>query len=403
MRIPKNFNPEPFAYHEEVTAEIESLTNLGDGLGRVNGRVVMVPFSLPGETIRARIFRNHKNYSEADLTGVLDPSPRRVEPRCPLFGACGGCQYQHYEYTMQLEWKTRQTEDALARLAGGRVKALPARPSPAVYGYRSKITPHFQKPRAGKTPAIGFLRRNSRQVIDVPQCLIATDAINRSLAAERRNILSGVHRLKKGRTLLFRETLEGVVTDMKTVVSERVGGIIFQFYAGEFFQNNPFLLPRMVEHVVREAQDEGIRYLADIYCGAGVFCLSAARAFDRLAGVEISAASVRLANANALLNKISNCRFITGRAETIFGALDFPARETAVVLDPPRKGCGAGFLAQLFAYGPRRVVYVSCDPATQARDLKHFLENGYGIARVQPFDLFPQTRHIENVATLVKE
>jgi tRNA/tmRNA/rRNA uracil-C5-methylase (TrmA/RlmC/RlmD family) len=174
------------------------------------------------------------------------------------------------------------------------------------------------------------------------------------------------------------------------------------FLARDFFQNNPFILPAFTGYVREQAAATGARFLVDAYCGSGLFALSCAPAFERVAGVELSATSVKFATENAAANGITNATFLAGDAGQIFAGLTFPSADTAVVIDPPRKGCDEAFLAQLFAYGPRAVVYVSCDPATQMRDLKGFLTAGYKLTAVQPFDLFPQTRHLECVITLVK-
>ena len=402
VKPPRNFKPKPFAYHEEVTLEIDSLNNHGAGVGRVDGWVVMVPFTLPGETIKARIWRNASSYSEADLVAVVHPSTHRVKPKCPLFGECGGCQYQHFEYSLQLAWKQRQVAELLERLAEVEVSVSPTFPSPRQYGYRAKITPHFQKPRGSMGFAIGFQRHGSRKLVDVPQCPIATDAVNAALSEKRDQLRSGVLKYRRGATVLLREVIEGVVSNPKSVVSQRIGDLVFQFLAGEFFQNNPFLLPKLVSHVTEQAQGPDLRCLIDAYCGVGVFCLSAASRFERSVGIELSSAAVKWANANALLNKVDTCKFYVGAAENVFGKTGFAAEATTVIIDPPRKGCGGGFLEKLLAFGPKKVVYVACDPCTQARDIKTFLSQGYQITCVQPFDMFPQTRHIENVVTLVR-
>ncbi len=403
MKIPRDFVAEPFSYHQEVEMEISALTNLGSGLGRVDGWVVMVPYALPGEKVRVRIWRNKKNYSEADLIEVFTPSTDRVEPRCPLFGECGGCQYQHLDYAAQLRWKTHQVEELLEKI--GEIEnpvVEPTHPSPKDYAYRSKITPHFQKKREGKPMNIGFLRASSRSIVDVPHCPIATEAINEALPTERESVLSGRRKFRKGATLLLRDAYEGVAIDPKANISQKVGELLFQFQAGEFFQNNPFILPEMVDYVINEARGDGIRNLVDAYCGVGVFSLSANSHFEQLAGVEINAQAVNLANANATLNKIENCQFTIGEAQTLFSAIAFEPDSTTVIIDPPRKGCGSHFLEILAAYGPKKIVYVSCDPATQARDLKLLANLNYKLIKIQPFDLFPQTRHIETVATLEK-
>ena len=422
----KKFNDLPFPYHHELELEISTLTNLGIGLGRIKldgaggsalrspaergeGWVVMVPFTLPGEKVKARVYRNHKNYSEADLLQVLTPSPHRIDPQCPLFGRCGGCQYQHLAYAEQLKWKRQQVEELLKYMAGVEFLVAPVIGSPRKFGYRSKITPHFQawsKERGAGEPApIGFLKQGSRfEIVDVPQCPIATPEINAKLtdvrAKTQQRLAAGEY--KRDATLLLRHAQEGVITDYDAVISEHVGPLKLHFLARDFFQNNPFILPAFTGYVCTQAAGSGAKFLVDAYCGSGLFALSCAPAFERVAGVELSATSVKFATENAAANGITNATFLAGDAAQIFAGLTFPAAHTAVVIDPPRKGCDAPFLSQLFAFGPHAVVYVSCDPATQMRDLKGFFGAGYTLTAVQPFDLFPQTRHLECVITLVK-
>jgi 23S rRNA (uracil1939-C5)-methyltransferase/tRNA (uracil-5-)-methyltransferase len=400
----KKFNAHPFAYHQEIELEIATLTNLGLGLGRVplgeDKWVVMVPFTLPGEKVKARVYRNHKNYSEADLVAILQPAAGRVAPRCPLFGRCGGCQYQHLAYAEQLAWKRRQVAELLEHMAGLAFAVGPVVGSPREYGYRSKLTPHFAAP--GAFP-IGFLRQGSRfEIVDVPRCEIATEAINTRLgevrAAVREKAAAGAY--ERGATLLLRDAGGAVTTDFSAVVTEEVGALRLRFLARDFFQNNPFILPAFVDHVRREAAASGARFLADCYCGSGLFALSAAGSFERVTGVELSETSIAFARENAAANGIANAAFVASDAAALFAGLDFPPAETVVVIDPPRKGCDEPFLRQLFAFRPRAVVYVSCDPATQMRDLRHFIAAGYRVTKVQPFDLFPQTRHLECVITL---
>lgn len=453
----KKFNDHPFPYRTELELEISTLTNLGVGLGRVDiegGRwVVMVPFTLPGERVKARVYRNHKNFSEADLLEVLTPSPHRIAPTCPLFGRCGGCQYQHLTYAEQLAWKRRQVEELLRHMADVEFPVAPTVPSPREYGYRSKITPHFhvgrpddpRTPPASETP-IGFLKQGTRfELVDVPACPIATPEINAKLpevrARTRQRLAAG--EFKRDATLLLRHAQEGVITDYDAVIHEVIapaasnpigysnreapsgdgasaneGGNLLgysaagggaplrlHFLARDFFQNNPFILPAFTGYVREQAKASGARFLVDAYCGSGLFALSCAPAFERVAGVEVSETSVKFARENAAANGIANAVFSAGDAATIFAGLDasFVPADTAVVIDPPRKGCDESFLAQLFTFGPRAVVYVSCDPATQMRDLKSFLAAGYELTAVQPFDLFPQTRHLECVITLCKK
>jgi 23S rRNA (uracil1939-C5)-methyltransferase/tRNA (uracil-5-)-methyltransferase len=463
-RKKKRFNDQPFRYHEEIELDIHTLTNLGAGLGRVAlpgdagatpAWVVMVPYALPGERIRARVFRNHKNYSEADLLEILTPSPRRIAPRCPLFGRCGGCQYQNLEYAGQLAWKRRHVEELLRHMAGIEFPVSPVIGSPRQYVYRSKITPHFNTPKpatfdptapklttsnpvalnpaapeptapelaalepatpnlatpnpAAPEPAataefpIGFLRQGTRfDLLDVPRCDIATDAINARLpevrAAVRARAAAGG--FARGATLLLRDAGGEVTTDHDRVITERVGDITLHFLARDFFQNNPGILPAFTGYIRAQAAAPGARHLVDAYCGSGLLALTAARAFERVSGIEISETSIRFARENAAANNITNATFRAGDASAIFARLDFPPCDTVVVIDPPRKGCDEKFLTQLLAFAPRAVVYVSCDPATQMRDLARFTAHGWKLTAVQPFDLFPQTRHLECVITL---
>ncbi|MBR1978505.1 MAG: class I SAM-dependent RNA methyltransferase [Akkermansia sp.] len=401
---PRKFVPTPFAYHEEVELVIDNLSNMGDGVGRINNWVVFVPYTLPGEKVRARIYRNDKNCSMADLVEVVEASPRRVQPQCPVFGYCGGCQYQHLEYAAQLEWKTAQVADLLRLQAGLELPVKPAIASPVIYNYRSKITPHFQKPKDARMGSIGFLRAGSRsEICDVKQCPIAMAPINAALPALRKAVQQAAVQYKRGATLLMRVSEGSVITNNNAVCTEKVGDLTFNFLAGDFFQNNPYILPAFTDYVARQACAGGAKYLVDAYCGSGLFALTLASHFEKVLGVEVSETSADWARANARSNNITHASFLAASAEAIFEQVDFPAAESAVVIDPPRKGCDMAFLNQLFAFGPERVVYVSCNPATQIRDLAEFDKAGYEVIEVQPFDLFPQTKHLECVATLRKK
>ena len=400
MRAPK-FHPGPFTYHQEIELEIGSIANSGAGVGRVDGWVVFVPFVLPGELVVARIWRNAKQYSEADLVRVLKPSPERIAPRCPLFGTCGGCQYQHASYATQLDIKRRQVAELLEHLARLPFPVDPVVPSPSPYAYRSKITPHFAKPRDGQIAEIGFLRHGRKfDLVDVLRCEIATEAVNTHLAQVRLQIQQNPSRWKKGGTALVRETALGVLTDPKVDAIEKVGALELSFTAGGFFQNNPFLLPALVSHVVSEAASFGATRLVDAYCGCGLFALSAAAHFPKIEGVEVSQAAVERARLNAARNHITHARFLAADASAIFTSLGSSGSDSVVILDPPRAGCGQPFLEQLADWRPQGILYVSCNPATQMRDLTFLRERGFELVRVRPFDMFPQTKHLECVMTL---
>jgi tRNA (uracil-5-)-methyltransferase len=443
-------------------------TNNGNSSNSDDKRwVVMVPNVIIGELVKVRIFRNFKSYSEADLVEVLefDVNQSRVEPLCPLAETCGGCQLQHMNIDSQREWKTSFVQQLLAQynvttatatapaIEGGASAAVvtvqPCLGTDEIYGYRSKLTPHYQAPAKRKrgtqekTPvamidAIGFQKQTNRAILDVPHCPIATPAINRRYQELRHELLLEPPNSKKGATLLLRQANvdldddshpEAVTVHHQTYLTTRVRGLEFSYLAGNFFQNNLYVLPLMVDHVLHHAATVSTgsigmdsntdttdsttdttmtTHLVDCYCGSGLFAVSAAAApnaqhhLTAIVGIEINDRAVLEATNNAIKNNVSAvCRFVAATAEGIFDQIqDFPRDTTCTILDPPRKGCSPDFLAQLFQFGPAKIVYMSCDPSTQARDAQDMVAAGYTITSVQPFDLFPQTRHIECLMVL---
>ncbi|MEP6652874.1 MAG: class I SAM-dependent RNA methyltransferase [Myxococcales bacterium] len=378
----------------------------GPGDTRPINVTITVPFTIPGERVRARVWRRQRGPDGADVSGaadlleVLAAAPDRVEPACPLFGTCGGCQLQHLAYPRQLDWKTTVVRELVAPLGLDHLVA-PCVGSPRVFGYRSKITPHHDRPRAGESLAIGFLKVGRKhQVVDVPRCPLATDGINERLPELRAEIAATAPLGRLGASFLIREASSGVTTDPDARVTERVGDLELEFFAREFFQNNPFLLPRLVDFVVEAAAAGGAPVLVDTYTGSGLFALAAARRFSSVVGVEVSPGAVRAARDNAQRNNITNARFVTSDAARIFAEVTVSGDEAAVIVDPPRKGCGDAFLSQLAAFGPATIVYVSCNPETLARDCDVLQRAGYQVEALQPFDMFPQTRHLECVAVL---
>lgn len=419
IRPPRKQNTFPFAYHQEIEVVVEDLSNLGMGVAKYtldDGRkwVVMVPSVLPGEKIRCRVFKNYNAHSDADLLEVITPSPDRVTPPCPHYTLCGGCQYQHMTIEAQRTWKRHQVAILLTKIGQFDPATFEVEPvvgSEHVYGYRSKITPHYDKPLNPDTASIGFLRRGTRSIVDIDKCIIASPAINERFSTMRKEIMDSfrVKLPKNGASLLLREGDNGkVVTDHRQLMTQTVKNITFEFKAGEFFQNNPYVLPLMVEYVIGEALasstandgDTPCDTLVDTYCGSGMFSLSAAHAFKKVYGVEVSPLAVEAAKANAKRNGIHNVEYLCGQSEQIFATLSHVDPErTVTIIDPPRRGCDDSFLQQLFAFRPKRLVYISCDPSTQARDANAIVAGGYKMKRITPFDLFPQTRHIENVIT----
>jgi tRNA/tmRNA/rRNA uracil-C5-methylase (TrmA/RlmC/RlmD family) len=367
---------------DRVELTVDDLAFGGEGVGRVAGFAVFVPFTIPGERVEAEILGVEKNLARARLVRVLAAADGRVAPRCALFGACGGCQYQHLEYAAQLRWKRKQVADLMQRLGGFPPEVVtPVIPCPAPYGYRNRIMVRAQHHRREERMVIGYLRAASREVVDVPHCPIAEPELNAQLARLRER------RPERG--------------GLKYVLRLAPAG--WEVPPDSFFQNNFHLLPRLVETVRAALREAGVRHLVDAYCGVGFFALEAAAEVALFAGVEIDARAIRAARANAARRGVTNGEFVAGPAEDWLPALlqKFPPARTAVMVDPPRVGCAPSLLAALRATRPAQVLYVSCHPATLARDLRRLGEDAaYTLRRVTPLDMFPQTQHVECVADL---
>ncbi|KAF8741344.1 hypothetical protein RHS02_03475, partial [Rhizoctonia solani] len=467
-------SPLPFGTELELT--VSGLTSTGDSISVHSSPegpwAVVVPFALPGEKIRTKIYRSSRLHSFGDLLEVAESNSTMRDSsliRCKYFGKCAGCQHQMIPYATQLLLKEDIVRKAFENFSGIPGDSIPAPlatiPSPKQYNYRTKITPHFDAPpsnrtrRGGKAKVaaknadaswelrIGFNQMGRRNVLDIEECPIATPVLNTALVPARE---------QRGATLLLRDSLEPrsspcddgarvqnevplsiakhkddqgaehiCITDSKAVVHERVGEFEFTFPAGQFFQNNNSVLKPLTDYV-RDAilhpipfEKEGAvasqppTHLVDTYCGSGLFSITLSPHFEVIAGIEISADSIAFAQRNAELNDIptSKCTFRAGTASSIFASVgngEFPPERTAVVIDPPRKGCDEPFIEQLVAFLPATLVYVSCNVHTQARDVGSILRKTQGAAvgrryrieSIRGFDLFPQTAHVESVAVL---
>ncbi|OAA57482.1 tRNA methyltransferase [Niveomyces insectorum RCEF 264] len=564
--------PEPGT---EIELDVVDLSSTGEGLavqrteyslleseaqkrGRRRRRIYVVSFAVPGDIVRARVYRHLSQprsvpgetappptYSVADVLEVVRPSPELRDPsgddsrrvRCPYFGRCSGCQYQMLDYAEQLRIKRRVVARAYRHFSQLPPESVPpvqdTVPSPLQYGYRTKLTPHFDGPpgfrrknKVGATltavPDIGFMAKagtaaaggGARTTLDIEQCPIGTPAVVAGLARERARVARDYATYQRGATILLRESTErryksrndddnkgdddddgnnntgaakpgasdevaaagapssdavvvdtDAYTDTKTCITdnnatstEYVDDYVFTNPAGSFFQNNNSILPALTayvrQNVVRpvrtatkatteeEAADEDgrtpLRYLVDAYCGSGLFTIALASTLPGGSiGIDIAEQSIAYARANAALNHLPSerCRFVAADAAQLFaGVLTYDADETVVVLDPPRKGCDAPFLRQLLAFAPARIVYVSCNVHTQARDVGMLVrgevnwgpgtnpplppQNGedggqgddagkaekrtprYEIESLRGFDFFPQTAHVESIAVL---
>jgi tRNA/tmRNA/rRNA uracil-C5-methylase (TrmA/RlmC/RlmD family) len=371
-----------FNIGDRVSLTIHDIAFGGEGVGRIEQMVVFVPFVITGETVEAEITEVKKNFARAKLLRVLTPSPQRVEPECRYFGACGGCQYQHMDYAEQLRMKHKQISDLFERV--GRISpqvVQPVLPCPAPYGYRNRIMIRSQWNGREKKLEIGFIRADNKFVEDIEECRIAEPALNEQIKEVRANPPP-----KGGIKVVLRVQPEN-----------------WEVPRDSFFQNNFFLLPKLVETVRTFVKTGGARHLIDLYCGVGFFGIETADAVDSFVGVEYDQPAIGAARKNLETRKIRNGEFISAKVEDVLPELlqRFSPEKTTVILDPPRKGCWPATLELLRQTRPAQVIYVSCHPATMARDLNILCGDGvFNLAQVQPLDMFPQTQHVECVADL---
>lgn len=370
------------ALGNKLSLRISDLAFGGEGVARWEDFVVFVPFVAVGELVEAEITELKKRYARARLLRVLEPSPERVEPGCRYFGACGGCQYQHLAYSAQLRLKHKQIGDLFERLGHfDRRLVAPVIPCPQPYGYRNRIMVRSQWDKFKQGLNIGFIRADSRLVVDVEECRLAEPALNEQLKYVR------AHPPPKG--------------GLKVVLRSSPPG--WEVPPDSFFQNNSFLLPKLVE-VARDALRQAqTKHLLDIYCGVGFFSVELAPLVESFVGVELDRMAIQAARRNAAARARTNGEFIAGTAEEQLPAIlsRFPAPATTVLLDPPRKGCQPETLQMLRRVQPAQIIYISCHPATMARDLNILCAQGaFELAQVRPLDMFPHTQHVECVGDL---
>jgi 23S rRNA (uracil1939-C5)-methyltransferase len=381
---------------ESVELRIDELAAGGDGVGRApDGRVFFVPFTAPGDRVRAQVIESRARFARARVEALLEPGAQREDPVCPVFGSCGGCAWQHLRYEAQLAAKARILEDTLRRL--GRLEPpgpVTITPSPSAYGYRSRARVLVEGGR------VGFRRRRSHALCATDRCPVLRpelDAALHALAAKppRRD---GEWELAWGEAGARAVPLaaRGRERVHIEVAGERVG-----VSPGVFAQANALLLPALAARLLALA-GEGALAL-ELYAGAGCFTLPLARRFARLAALESSPAAVRDLRTNLREAGIEHVEVL---AETLEHALARDAfaglAPEAIVLDPPRAGLPEGAAEATARLAPARVVYLSCDPATLARDLARLVAHGFALRSLEGFDLFPQTAHVEALALLAR-
>ncbi|MEE9911793.1 MAG: class I SAM-dependent RNA methyltransferase [Deltaproteobacteria bacterium] len=378
---------------DRLQVEIESVAFGGHGVGRADGLVVFVPFTVTGDVVEVEVAERKKKFARGRLLKVIEPSPHRTEPLCRYFGRCGGCSYQHIEYTYQLVMKQKQVNETFSRIGGlSQPQAGEVIASPRPYAYRGKAELHAAKAAAGFK--LGFMDVSGGKLVDIESCDIMDETINGQIRETRAR---GMFR-SGGDDLTF---WSGPPADRGQAVRRMVKNREWLIPRTGFFQANLYLTDRMVDEVCALAGAKKRESILDACCGSGLFSIFLAPFAGRLRGIEINEESVRYARINAEKQGIRNADFIHGDVEAVLGDMARKGETVdLMILDPPRTGLSPAALAAVSGVKAQEIIYVSCNPATQARDVKTLGEQGYDLQSLQPLDMFPQTEHVETIGLL---
>ena len=449
----------PVHKNESYEVEILDLTHEGAGVARVNGFTLFVPNTLPGERAKIKVIGIKKGFGFGRLEELIEPSPERVEPPCPIYKWCGGCQLQHLSYAGQLEYKRKQVEDVLTRI--GKLENVPVLPTLGMddepWRYRNKA----QVPVGERDGRIitGFYQKRSHEIVEMDSCIITgktdddavqavKEIVNKyNISAYNEEKHKGMLRhiiarygkttgdlmivlVTNGKDLPKRkkivEDIAAALPEVKSIVQnvntkrtnvifgeetrvlwgaeyiyDFIGDIKFAISARSFYQINPDQTKVLYDQALKYAELNGDETVIDAYCGIGTISLFLAQKAKKVYGVEIVPEAIEDARRNAELNNITNAEFAVGKSEEVIPAWKKQGiTPDVIVVDPPRKGCDEELLKTIIEMKPKRVVYVSCNPATLARDLRVLEDGGFKTTEVQPVDMFPQTTHCEAVAWL---
>ena len=439
---------------KKMDLTIDRLGINGEGVGQWYGYTIFVDGALPGEQVYASLYEKRKSFGRAYVVRRDTNSPHRAEPICPLFGTCGGCQLMHLTYSEQLVAKRQRVVDALVRIAKlPDVEIPPCIPSPSPLAYRNKIQLPVAPGQAHLR--LGLYARNTHELVEMEQCHIHCSLGERAFKQikdrlQASSITSYDPKTGKGelrhvliKTAVFTQEIlvtfvttgapsfelqevaraimqampevKGVVLNINSSpdntvlgheyqvlcgeksIKEKLCGLTFTVSSASFFQVNPPQAEHLYQTVLEKSALSGKETVLDAYCGVGTLSLLLAKGAKSVIGVECVSEAIADAKENARINDIANVEFICAEAESYIQTL---SSIDVAILNPPRKGCEKSLLEKLATLKPERIVYVSCDPATLARDLHFLAEKGWEIESVQPFDMFPQTAHVESVATL---
>jgi 23S rRNA (uracil1939-C5)-methyltransferase len=384
----------------ELEVVVERILPGGPGLGHAGGKTVMVPLAAPGDRLLVRIDRIKGNVAFASIQQILEASPQRVEPPCPYFGRCGGCDFQQLNYDAQLSAKVEIVKDCLRRLGG--IESAPDLeifPAPDPWHYRSRAQWQFDS----KQQLLGYFESGSRQVCDVANCAILSPELEETLEDLRRQMSAGKlpanvrdFRAAAGAKEV---SVSSALTHGQSIreISRTILGETYRFNAERFFQANVDLLPAVLQFVL--GNFGGVAAI-ELYCGVGLFTLPLARRFAHVVGVESDQPAGKFAQKNLAAAGLTNAEIISQDVGTWLNNYKTSQELDFLLLDPPRTGAENKVINGVSTLRPQKICYVSCDPATLARDLKKLLARGYVLDSIAAFDMFPQTHHVETVVHL---
>jgi 23S rRNA (uracil1939-C5)-methyltransferase len=399
--------------------ELELIANIygGDCVGRLpDGKAIFVPFGIAGETVQIQITENRKNFSRGKIVKIISPSPNRIQPRCLHYSICGGCHYQHLPYSSQLTIKQGIVIDQLTRI--GKFVAPPVKhiiPSPQEWNYRNIVQFHMSP-----TGRVGYQSSGGINVIEIKECHLPVPAINETWPLLEIDPVSGINRvsLRCGSdqelligmegssqsapdfsvdfpiSVVFQGPDETILLSGNDYTSMTIKGRNFIVSAGSFFQVNIPQAEEMVDYVLDNLLINHESTVVDAYCGVGLFSAFIAPKVKDLVSIELSESACNDFATN--LDEYDNVSLYIGAVEEVLPGLDIHPQ--VILLDPPRAGLEKGALSGIVNAKPEQIIYVSCDPSTLARDARLIVESGYHLTSVTPFDLFPQTFHIETIS-----
>jgi tRNA/tmRNA/rRNA uracil-C5-methylase (TrmA/RlmC/RlmD family) len=396
-------SPEPRSVHyragDELELTIEKIVPRGFGMGFAEGLTVMVPLAAVGDVLRSRIREVKKRLAFAEIVAILRPGPDRIQAPCPYFGVCGGCNFQHLKYQAQLAAKVAIVRDCLTRI--GKIDYQPEIKiigSPLELEYRSRVRWHLEP----ATQALGYMRRDSNEIVDIEVCPILTPKLQSTLS-ELRSAVDWNDVPRVG------QDIEAVAGDRDQVsvhaqgtaaeaveVTAALAGEEYSYTAQTFFQANQAIVPQLVQAAIGDATGSTA---LDLYSGVGLFTLPLGRRFARVVSVEGNARSVELAKRNLANAALTNVEVHAMGVARSLASVDVSGLDL-VLLDPPRSGPEDGVISSIAAMRPKHVAYVSCEPAILARDLRQLVAAGFTIDSITALDLFPQTHHVETVVHL---